>query len=312
MFIEGKTMEEKRILNLNKIIYALGIVLSVELAVMLTTILFDTFVNEEVMPKSLDKIVKIQKVIAPLSLPKLQPKTLEDALIKISPTSCDDVISIDTALVKPVIYTSTIKLSALSIEAKKKAFIDMMIPSILVAKYRIVKDRKRVWALLKKEKLLPKESIWLKKKKYIFKATSYSDLYNKMEVHPTSIIIAQAIIESGWGTSRFFEEANNVFGIWSFDESEKRVVASKKRGEKSVYVKKYASVEQSIFDYFIVLSTKNAYEEFREKRLESKDPLHLVEYLGKYSELGEAYIENLKSTIQKNRLMIYDAYSLDI
>ena len=312
MFIEGKTMEEKRILNLNKIIYALGIILSVELAVMLTAILFDTFLSGEVTSKPLDKIVKNQKVITPLVLPKLEPKTLEDALIKISPTSFDDIISIDTALVKPVIYTRTIKLSVLSIEEKKKAFIDMMIPSILVAKYRLVKDRKKVWALLKKEKLLPKESIWLKKKKYIFKATSYSDLYNKMQVHPTSIIIAQAIIESGWGTSRFFEEANNVFGIWSFNESEKRMAASEKRGEQSVYLKKYSSVEQSIFDYFLVLSTKNAYEEFREKRLETKDPLHLVEYLGKYSELGEVYIENLKNTIQKNKLMIYDSYHLDI
>jgi len=305
-------MKGKTIVNLNKIIYSLSILLSVEFSVLMTMMLFDKLIDGYTVLKPLDKAVITQKVKTSPLLIRVSSKTLEDSLIEISPNSNSDVVSIDTALVKPVIYTKSIKLSTLGIAEKKKIFIDMMLPSILVAKHRITEDRKKVGELLKKEKLLPEDSLWLKKKKYIFKATSYHDLYDKMELHPTSIIIAQAIIESGWGTSRFFEEANNVFGIWSFNESEKRIVASEKRGEKNVYVKKYSSVEQSIFDYFIMLSTKNAYEEFREKRLESKDPLHLVEYLGQYSELGEEYIDNLKNTIQKNKLIVYDSYHLDI
>jgi len=259
------------------------------------------------------RIVTLQKEILPPSIVSIQPQTnLEDVLIEVAPISTEDVVSIDTPLVKPIIYTQTIKLSTLSIQEKKKRFIDMMLPSILVAKYRITNDRIKVGALLQKEKLLPEESLWLKKKKYIFKAFSYDDLHEKMEVHPTSIVLAQAIIESGWGTSRFFEKANNVFGVWSFKENEKRIEASQKRGKKRVYLKKYASVEQSIFDYFIMLSTKKAYAEFREKRLESNDPMELVEYLGRYSELGKAYIDNLKNTIEKNGLMVYDTYALDI
>ena len=315
MFIEGKTMKEKVILNLNKIIYTLITIVSIELSIVSTMMLFNTLFNEPIIFQPVDKIVKKQKVIPPSTLTlmsEVQPKTLDDVLIEISPSSHKDVVSIESTLVKPIIYKNSIKLSTLSIAEKKKTFIDMMIPSILVAKYRISKDRKKVGALLQKEKLLPKESLWLKKKKHIFRASSYSDLYDKMELHPTSIIIAQAIIESGWGTSRFFEEANNVFGIWSFKEYEGRIAASEKRGKHSIYLKKYTSVEQSIFDYFIMLSSKNAYEEFREKRLESKDPFQLVEYLGKYSELGEEYVDNLKNTIRKNKLMVYDSYHLDI
>jgi len=215
-------------------------------------------------------------------------------------------------MVKPIIYTRSIKLSELSIADKKKAFIAMLIPSILVAKHRIKIERKRVAKLLEIKNISPKDTLWLRKKKHMFKASTIGELYDKMELHPTSIVIAQAIIESGWGTSKFFEKANNVFGIWSFNEHEKRMAASEKRGKKTIYLKKYSSVEQSIFDYFLLLSTKNTYQGFREKRLESQDPFILIKELGKYSELGKAYIRNLKNTIEKNNLLAYDSYFLDI
>ncbi|CAA6822717.1 MAG: BAX protein [uncultured Sulfurovum sp.] len=251
--------------------------------------------------------LKLTKVV----LKEIVPKSLEEALIRITPTSKLDIVSINNQSVKPILYTKSIKLSALSIQHKKKMFIDMIIPSILVAKHRISQDRKKVAKFLKQEKLSANETLWLTKKRQIFKASDIHELHDKMELHPTSIVIAQAIIESGWGTSRFFEKANNVFGIWSFNKYEKRIVAGEKRGEKHVYLKKYSSVEQSISDYFLLLSTKDAYKEFREKRLESQDPFVLVEQLGKYSELGEQYIENLKNTIKTNQLLAYDSYVLD-
>ncbi len=223
-----------------------------------------------------------------------------------------DIVAINNQSVKPIIYTKSIKLSELSIADKKKVFIDMLIPSILVAKHRIAKERKRVAKLLQLETISSEDALWLRKKRYIFKASNIDELYDKMELHPTSIVIAQAIIESGWGTSRFFEKANNVFGIWSFNEHEKRIAASKKRGAHTVYLKKYASVEQSIHDYFIMLSTKDAYKDFRATRLESQDPFILIKELGKYSELGDEYIENLRNTIKTNKLLAYDSYSLDI
>ena len=239
-------------------------------------------------------------------------KSFEDVLVHLKPHSKLDIVAIKNQMVKPIIYTKSIKLSDLSIKHKKKTFINMLIPSILVAKHRIRIERKKVVKLLNVKSLSSKDSLWLMKKRHIFKASSIDELYDKMELHPTSIIIAQAIIESGWGTSRFFEKANNVFGIWSFNEHEKRISASEKRGKKTVYVKKYDDVEASIYDYFLLLSTKDVYQGFREKRLESQDPFVLIEELGKYSELGDEYIENLKNTIVKNKLLAYDSYSLDI
>lgn len=242
----------------------------------------------------------------------VKPWVLEDVLVHITPNSKLDIVPIESQDVKPIIYTKSIKLSNLTIESKKKTFIDMLIPSILIAKHRITEERKKVRKLLNRDCLSEKERLWLTKKRHLFKAKDIDELYNKMALHPTSIVIAQAIIESGWGTSRFFEKANNVFGIWSFHEHEKRIAASKKRGKKRVYLKKYMDVEASIFDYFLMLSTKEAYREFREKRLESQDPFVLIKELGRYSELRDEYIENLKNTIKKNRLLVYDSYCLDI
>lgn len=316
-------MRKNRIVSLNKIIYILLLIVLMEVGIVAMVSLFDKIISDytetkkpTITKKSLALLSKKRlkkQSISSLS-PKIENKIKKNKIsfIKISPKNCDDVVKINTSLVKPIIYTNSVKLDEVSIEEKKKTFIDMLIPSILIAKHQLKEEKKHLKKLLLKDKLTAEERLWIQKKKYIFKASSAKDLYNKMALHPTSIIIAQAIIESGWGTSKFFEKANNVFGIWSFNEHEKRIPASIKRGKKTVYLKKYSSVEESIFDYFLVLSTKDAYKDFREKRLESQDPFVLIEHLGKYSELGQEYIENLKNTIQKNKLIAYDSYHLDI
>ncbi|CAA6810214.1 MAG: BAX protein [uncultured Sulfurovum sp.] len=304
--------------NLNKVIYYLLMALMVQLGVLAIFMIFENFSEEEkvaplnvaVSTKSETPIIKSQ--LLNIKVEELSINTLEDALVHITPDSKDDIVRLDNKVVKPIIYTKSVKLDKLSIQHKKETFIDMLIPSILVAKHRISKERKKVAKLLNVKELSAKESLWLTKKRHIFKASDIDDLYAKMKLHPTSIVIAQAIIESGWGTSRFFEKANNVFGIWSFNEHESRIAASEKRGEKTVFLKKYKSMEESVYDYFLVLSTKDAYKEFRERRLESQDPFVLIEELGRYSELGKVYIENLKNTIEKNELLAYDSYRLDI
>ena len=304
-------------LNLNKIIFYLFLLLLFQLIIASFYFFQDTFSDEvikkEVFLSNTVELLATKKKEDKLEV-EVEPrvKSLEDVLVHVHPKNQSDIVRLETQKVKPIIYTQSINLSSMSIEDKKRTFIDMILPSILVAKYRIKKERKKVLELLRDENLSKEDSLWLTKKRYFFNASTLDELYDKMELHPTSIIIAQAVIESGWGTSRFFEKANNVFGIWSFNEHEQRMVAGKKRGTKKVYLKKYKDVEQSINDYFLMLSTKDAYKDFRIKRLESQDPFVLIEELGKYSELRDAYILNLKNTIKQNKLLAYDSYSLDI
>ena len=39
---------------------------------------------------------------------------------------------------------------------------------------------------------------------------------NKINTIPISLILAQSIIESGWGASRFAQEGNALFGQWTW------------------------------------------------------------------------------------------------
>ena len=228
----------------------------------------------------------------------------------IAPKSENDIIPIPTKEVIPVLYTNSVPLSSLSIKKKKESFINMLLPSILLAKYKIELEKKKLLQLSKKERLEERDIQWLKKELDLYNAKNYVELYFAMRTHPNSIIIAQAIVESGWGTSKFFQKANNIFGVWSFDTQDKRMVANKKRGKRSVYLKKYKSLAESVDDYFLNLSKNTNYKTFREKRLETQNPFTLVNYLEKYSERGKAYIEDIKEIIRSNNLEKYDHYTL--
>jgi Bax protein len=313
----------KKMFSLNAIIKWLIVFLLFELSLFAGyIILFNVLEVKNPFEKTLENPVQVSEKQSYIKIPKesmvvLEKEkkqenkaSLEKVLVHIEPSSQEDIVHIVDESVEPIIYTKSIALSELSIESKKKSFMNMIIPAILISKYRINQDRSKVKTLLKDDNLSKENLLWLTKKRHIFEAETNDELYEKMALHPTSIVIAQAIIESGWGTSRFFEEANNLFGIWSFNEHESRIEASERRGNKKVYLKKYENIEQSINDYFIMLSTKGAYEEFRERRLESENPFELIQELGRYSELGEEYIQNLKNTIEKNKLLIYDSYRL--
>jgi Bax protein len=127
-----------------------------------------------------------------------------------------------------------------------------------------------------------------------------------MKPHPQSITLAQSAMESAWGTSRFLQEANNVFGVWSFNKNEPRVAAGKKRGKTTIYVKKYATIADSIKDYYRVLATGRAFKGFRAAKMKTNNPYTLVKHLDKYSERGADYGKELASMIRYNKLTKYD------
>ena len=82
---------------------------------------------------------------------------------------------------------------------------------------------------------------------------------------PTSMIIAMAGIESGWGTSRFATEGNALFGVRPWDPA---VPQMKARGNLNADwgVKKYETKCDSVKDMIRILNTHPAYEEFRTER----------------------------------------------
>ena len=134
-----------------------------------------------------------------------------------------------------------------------------------------------------------------------YKVETNQDLLVAIKPHPRSIAIAQAAIESAWGTSRIFTEANNVFGIRPFSKNEPRIAANKKRGDKVVWLRKYASIRESIADYYLVLGRAIAYREFRNLKMKTSDPHKLVARLDNYSERKDGYVRELSSMIRYNK-----------
>ena len=130
-----------------------------------------------------------------------------------------------------------------------------------------------------------------------------------MKTHPTSIVLAQAAIESGWGTSRFYKEANNIFGVWSYSENESRIKAMEDREGQSVYVRKYDALLESIVSYFKTIA-RGPYSEFRAAREKISEVSVLISYLEVYSELREEYVKRLDQLIQYNKFEKYDSYRL--
>ena len=212
--------------------------------------------------------------------------------------------------VNAYVYTKAIDLSELDLQNKKQAFINLMLPSILIAKHQLEQDRIKVLALENKtEPLSDEEERYLANLKKDYKCHTSKELLLRLSTHPTSIVLAQAAIESGWGTSRFYKEANNVFGVWSYSENEPRIKAMEDREGKSVYVRKYDVLPESIISYFKTIA-RGPYSEFRAARKKISEVSVLISYLEVYSELREEYVKRLGQLIQYNKLEKYDSYRL--
>ena len=125
---------------------------------------------------------------------------------------------------------------------------------------------------------------------------------NKFQVVPREIIIAQAIIESDYGTSRFSKEANNLFGIRTYDLSLPHVKPLGKPDSK-FGLKKYKDKCDSVVDYYKVINNGHAFERFREVRyqmvlLDDIDVFELVETLERYAS-NPNYVNLVKKTIKQ-------------
>jgi len=129
---------------------------------------------------------------------------------------------------------------------------------------------------------------------------------------PESLALAQAAKESGWGTSRFSKQANNLFGQWCFTEGCGIVPARRSQG-MTHEIQKFDSVGDAIEAYIYNLNTHRAYSSLREKRYslleKGKSPSgsELAITLTEYSERGAIYGQEVASLIRYNKLEKYDS-----
>ena len=189
----------------------------------------------------------------------------------------------------------------------KRLFLKNTIAAITKVKKRLDAQYQMVYDLSKKSELTPQEQATIDKLKKSYKVKGIPCLLKRLRTHPVSIVIAQAALETGWGSSRFYREANNIFGIWSFNKNEPRMAAGVKReGVKTIYVKKYKNLEASIEGYYRMMARGRAYKQFRNARLATDNPFEIIPFLDHYSELRHEYVKRLYFVIKSNKF-----YELD-
>ena len=217
-------------------------------------------------------------------------------------------------LVKPVALTllpQEIKMIE-NTKKRKEFFIQIVLPLIIKENNNIRLDRKTLFSIINKSNNTKAEKQWLEKKykQYGVRSRDLSTLKIRMDEIPVSLAIAQAAKETGWGTSRFAQEGNALFGQWTWSgEGLKPKDADEGKGHK---VMKFNVLQASVRAYQRNLNTHRTYREFRKARAELRDlnkpldSMQLSKYLNKYAETGNQYVEVLQKIIEQNNLKDFD------
>jgi len=199
------------------------------------------------------------------------------------------------------------------IEARKRLFLKAVLPLVLQVNEEIRADRRRLWDLRYRlrvgEKLDAGDRLWLMvaAERYRVNAENPDDLARRMDVVPPSLALAQAAIESGWGTSRFALEGNALFGQWTFSATGD-LKPLRRDLDKRHRARAFARLLDSVRAYMRNLNTHRSYRAFREARSRMRrdgaplDGSLLASHLDRYSEQGETYVTTVRATIGSNGL----------
>lgn len=199
-------------------------------------------------------------------------------------------------------YEASLVPKKMTVQVKKERFFYLMVPPIQKVHRELLVKFNDIKRSLKNA--TNKSKIASLKKEY--KVSSDRELLKALKPHAPSIVLAQAAMESAWATSRFFRQANNVFGMWSSNKNQPRIAAGEKRGSKTIWLRKFPSLEDSVREYYKMMGRGRAYKNFREYRYTSDDVFVIIKGLDKYSEIGQKYIKELGSMIRYNKLVKYD------
>jgi Bax protein len=208
------------------------------------------------------------------------------------------------------------------VKRRKETFITLMLPHVLAVNEEIFRDRNRILKLrsklAKETPLTDAELKWLSKifASYEVTTMNFDRLLARVDIIPPSLSIAQAAKESGWGSSRFAQKGNAIFGQWTWNLRDKGIVPKERPEGESYRVRAFDSVLAATRSYAKNLNTSAAYKDFRKSRSalrEAKKPisgLALVEALENYSTKRHNYVLAVKEIIKLNRLKLLNNVEL--
>lgn len=229
---------------------------------------------------------------------------------KIKVNSLDDILKAPKEDELFVFSNVNIDLRELPAQKRKEAFVNLLLPAINVVHQEVKTNKEIIEKLAVKNELTAEEKDFAQDlfTKYKVPYGNWEELQSKMVIYPTSLILTQGAIESAWGTSRFFREANNIFGIWSTNPNEPRISAKGVReGGFVPHLRKYDTIKDSVEDIVMTISRADAYKNMRKMLNEDKPAKDVVYGLIKYSEEGETYVNKVRKTLEYNDFDRYDS-----
>ncbi|MDX1452665.1 MAG: glucosaminidase domain-containing protein [Oleiphilaceae bacterium] len=205
------------------------------------------------------------------------------------------------------------------VNQKKEAFFTFLYPVIEQENRHLLNIRRQLLQLAEQEDWSLSEREWLKRLRALYlndaegalKQEDITRLLRRVDIIPPSLVLAQAAIESAWGTSRFARQGNNLFGQWCFEKGCGLVPRQRADG-KHHEVARFDSVNESVQAYLRNLNAFRAYKQLRDARLKARKNeqaltgSQLVVGLAQYSEQGDAYLRKVSNVIKQNQLERFD------
>ena len=192
-------------------------------------------------------------------------------------------------------------------DIQKESFIKLVLPLILAANEELLQRREAVQAAVQAN---DRDTLDQWAVLYRIDSEDFDDvglaerLLRRVDTIPVALALAQAAVESGWGTSRFARQGNALFGQWAWTESAglRPLAASNDRA----VVRSFGSLLESVRAYMHNLNTHQNYKRFREARYRLKPQAEevkasrLATYLDSYAEIGQAYVKKLLAVMTSN------------
>ncbi|MGF1723399.1 glucosaminidase domain-containing protein [Photobacterium nomapromontoriensis] len=128
-------------------------------------------------------------------------------------------------------------------------------------------------------------------------------ILKRVDIIPAPLVMSQAAIESGWGTSRFAVKGNNYFGQWCYTKG-CGIFPHEETSGSYHEVKRFGSTTDAIQAYFTNVNTNPAYQALRDIRAQRRvDGLPLTADalapgLIDYSQIGEKYVNEIRAMIR--------------
>jgi len=124
---------------------------------------------------------------------------------------------------------------------------------------------------------------------------------------PIEMLVGQAVLESGWGQSRFAKEANNLFGIRVFKSTAPHLLPLGVEKWQGWGVRVFKTKCDSVKEYIRLLNEHPAYEDFRTLRAQMQatnqplDSVKLIKTLKAFSTTTDyaSRVINMMSKIEK-------------